>query len=107
MEKRGLQASVCQQFQYNHDDIRNLNKLIDLIKSKYPETASVIQTKGRFSSKDETKWQCACGHKNAEFQVLCGSCFRDRFGFTEDETSPGEALRELQERVRSLQEVFT
>jgi hypothetical protein len=58
------------------------------------------------SSKVKELWKCECGTKMEIAEKRCYQCFKDIYGFKENEVSPQQALQLISDQVAVLKEIF-
>jgi len=90
---------------YSKEDIAILKSLEGNVLAKFfLEIVQVEESKGMFSSGKEV-WRCECGHTNKLDNFNCGSCTRDKRGFTEKSLKPEEVQEVLNRRVRIINRI--
>ena len=104
--KLALQIAVCDKLSYDKNDIANFQKLIEKIKSAFPEIVKYIEEKSLLSSTVTRKWICGCKRKNPENEDKCLDCERDRWGFFSNELTPAKVIETLETEVEYLISVF-
>jgi uncharacterized protein YbjQ (UPF0145 family) len=92
---------------YSQEDIQKFLSLIDLVKKTFVIRAKSVEGKSMFSSPIKEEWQCECGKRNKKDRKRCSSCTRDIYGFKENEVTPDQAIKFLQNKVNVLKETFT
>ncbi|WP_293939854.1 YbjQ family protein [Sphingobacterium sp. UBA5996] len=92
---------------YSKEDIAILKSLEGNALAKFfPELVQVEESKGMFSSGKEV-WRCECGHTNKLDYSNCGSCTRDKRGFTEKSLKPEEVQMTLNRRIKIIDKTVT
>ena len=87
---------------YSKEDIAILKSLEGNALAKFfPEIVQFGESKGMFSSGKEV-WRCECGHTNKLDYSNCGSCTRDKRGFTEKSLKPEEVQGTLNRRIKII-----
>ncbi|MFC3798115.1 YbjQ family protein [Cohnella sp. GCM10012308] len=81
---------------YHTDDIVQLEKIQDLINSKFIQRARY----------DSDKWTCECGKVNKTNVTYCKSCDNDDRGFKKGEVSVEDTLSKLKEKIYVLKNIF-
>ncbi|MNX02726.1 hypothetical protein D3C86_322890 [compost metagenome] len=90
---------------YSKEDIAILKSLEgDALAKFFPEIVHIEESKGMFSSGKEV-WRCECGHTNKLDNLNCGSCTRDKRGFTEKSLKPEEVQEVLNRRIRIINNI--
>jgi uncharacterized protein YbjQ (UPF0145 family) len=104
--KAGLWLTKVDKRQYTQDDLQALEKLLEVVRSDFPEVAETVREKHTFSTRKTLKWECVCGTRNDRGADRCEDCHRDRNGFKPNDWSQEEAADLLERKVEVLRERF-
>lgn len=99
---KGLLLLLIKSDLYNETDIATMNRLCTFL-DNLPDTGTIERvTTGMFSKKEEDKFICEKGHKNATNKIFCGTCGLNIKGITHAEE---EQIQTFKERVEILNEM--
>lgn len=102
-QKIGLSLFSYDKSKYTKSDLLELNKFIDIIKTKFPELGTHTTKKALLSSNEKQVWVCPCKATN-DLGTTCKSCFKDIYGFTNNEISPPKMIEIIEEKISLISE---
>lgn len=88
---------------YSKDDLIIIENLIETLNTKFPEKGEHSTKKGVFSSKEKEIWICECKTSN-EIGTTCKNCFKDIYGFTNNDIKFKDVIVLLEERANLISE---
>jgi uncharacterized protein YbjQ (UPF0145 family) len=105
-KKIALKALVFNKASYVVEDIIELKKLIEILKTSFPNLSNMSTKKGFLSSNEKEVWVCTCNKTNDMEYAYCTNCSNDKYGFKEDEIKPTTVINELNNKALALEELF-
>lgn len=104
--KIALSISLVDKPGYSIDDIARFEKLIGQLKTSFEKVATISTKKGFLSSTEKEVWNCICGNSNSMDSSTCSYCFKDQYGFTQDELKPERVIKILCDKIDALKQVL-
>jgi hypothetical protein len=102
IQKRAVKLSVWDKPFYNRQDVENLNRILELIDSSFPERGKRGTKKQLLSSKEKEIWVCECGKSN-DIGENC-QCGKDVYGFKSSEYKPSQASSYIRQKIHLISE---
>ncbi|MDB5131883.1 MAG: hypothetical protein JWR02_1632 [Mucilaginibacter sp.] len=106
-KKLALEILTYDKPYYVSEDVNDLTNIITILESSFPVVATLSTKKGFLSSNEKEVWVCTCGKANSITDIHCNSCDKDQFSFRSDELTPNETIKNLNNVVLALKDVFT
>ncbi len=104
IQKTGVHLSLAQKMTYEQADIPGIEKLLNTISDIFRERGvRATKKKSLFTSEREI-WVCSCLKENDMDRIYCSNCFKDIYGFFEEEVKHTEVISKLRGELEILKE---
>lgn len=104
IQKTGVHLSLAQKMNYEQADIPNIEKLLKTISDIFRERGvRATKKKSLFTSEKEI-WVCSCLRENDMDRIYCSNCFKNIYGFFEEEVKHTEVISKLSGELEILKE---
>ena len=105
IQKIGLKIVSYDKAFYSEQDIKDIQNIIDFIKSSFEERGTRSTKKQLLSSKEKDVWTCECSKQN-NTEDYCGNCNKDIYGFFQNETDPNKTANFLEQKIELIKELI-
>jgi uncharacterized protein YbjQ (UPF0145 family) len=92
---------------YTIDDIAELKIVVNKVEKSFPEQALRSMKKSGFLTVEREVWTCECSKTNEAGDMYCSNCYKDIYGFKQDDIKPQTVIDSLTNKVEALQQVFS
>lgn len=103
VQKIALKIATYDKPFYDQTDKKNLDTILEYIKSNFFERGTKTMKKQMLSSKEKEVWNCECSKIN-EIGEYCSSCHKDIKGFKPNELKPSEAEKQIEQKIDLIKE---
>lgn len=104
IQKTGIHLLVAQKMMYEQADIPYIEEILNEISTIFRERGvRATKKKSLFTSEKEI-WICSCLKENDMDKIYCSNCFKNIYGFFEEEVKHTEVISKLRGELEILKE---
>jgi uncharacterized protein YbjQ (UPF0145 family) len=104
VQKTGIHLLVAQKMSYDRADIQYIEDIIELIFATFKERGERTTKKKVLTGKHKDIWICECGRENDMDKAYCSNCYKDIYGFFEEEIKHPVVIIKLKDELEILKE---